>query len=293
MICVGNYTAGGSGKTPFTAMLAQRLIARGERPVILTRGYGGATRGPHWVNPAADTAAMVGDEPLLLAQIAPTIVCRDRRVGAETIERTGTATVIVMDDGLQNAALIKNLSIAIVDGARGLGNGLVIPAGPLRAPLRAQSLLVDAIVFNGAASSSLAEMIAGVCAAPQIGARLEPVGDVSWLVGARVVAFAGIGNPARFFETLTGLGANVVEAIALPDHGVVSPAVANRLLALATQHRARLITTQKDHVRLGGNPACDGLVATTAVLPVRFVLDDAGAHQLNRLLDGVLAKPPG
>ena len=149
VVCVGNFTAGGTGKTPLALYLARALADRGERPAFLTRGYGGRLRGPHVVDTALDTAADVGDEPLLLARQALTVVARDRAKGAALIAGlSGLAppTAIVMDDGLQNPGLAKDLSIAVVDARRGLGNGRVIPAGPLRAPLAAQLRIVDAIV---------------------------------------------------------------------------------------------------------------------------------------------------
>ena len=290
VICVGNFTAGGSGKTPFTAMLAAHLIARGERPVVLTRGFGGRTVGPHWVAGDTDRAVMVGDEPLLLARVAPTLVARDRRAGACAIEDANTASVIVMDDGLQNPALIKDLSIAIVDGARGIGNACVIPAGPLRAPLAAQGRLVDLIVFNGPFEPPLAAALSRASPAPQLTATLVPAGDVVWLRGQRIVAFAGIGNPARFFDHLTRLGADLADAVAFPDHAPYRPADADRLLAIAARHRTRLITTEKDAVRLQGDPGLAVLCAVTATLPVRMELDADGLAALDRRLDRLLRR---
>lgn len=289
VICVGNFTAGGSGKTPFSAMLVQMLLARGERPVVLTRGYGGTVRGPHWVDAQRNTASEVGDEPLLLAAFAPVMVARDRRAGALAIEATGDVTVIVMDDGLQNGALVKDLSVAIVDGARGVGNGSVIPAGPLRMPLRVQGPLVQAIVFNGPAKAGLSRALAVDCQAPQLTARLEPARDVAWLNGQRVVAFAGIGNPARFFDMLAGFGAVVVEQVAFGDHAAFTDADAERLLALAARHEARLITTSKDHVRLQGSARLEALAAAAATLPVAMTLAEEDRAVMSRMLDGVLS----
>jgi len=289
VICVGNFTAGGSGKTPLTAMLLPMLLARGERPAVLTRGYGGRTHGPHWVDVVTDTAADVGDEPLLLARLAPTLVARDRRAGAHQIEDQGRATCIVMDDGLQNAALIKDLTIAVVDGARGIGNGYVIPAGPLRAPIASQGALVDAIVFNGLPHDGLAFRLAEESAAPQMTARLEPAGDVAWLAGQKVVAFAGIGNPARFFALLERLGARIVEQVAYPDHAAFTDADAERLLALASKHGAQLVTTAKDHVRLSGSVKRSALAHAAKPLPVAMSLEDA--TPLMRLLDQTFGKP--
>ena len=149
IICVGNFTAGGTGKTPLSLGIARLLIARGERPVFLTRGYGGQTAGPAWVEGGPGAARRFGDEPLLLAAVAPTMVARDRRAGIIAIESGGgQPSAVIMDDGLQNGSVSKNLSIALVEGRRGIGNGEVIPAGPLRAPLEFQIGLVDAIVVR-------------------------------------------------------------------------------------------------------------------------------------------------
>ena len=283
VICVGNFTAGGSGKTPLVAMLAERLIARGERPVILTRGFGGSTSGPHWVDPATDTATFVGDEPLLLVRSAPVLVARDRVAGARAIEQRSEATVIVMDDGLQNPSLVKDLRFAIVDGARMLGNWHVIPSGPLRLPMHDQAKLVDAIVYNGPVSGHFADELSRLCGVPALHASLQTSGI--WLGGTRVVAFAGIGNPARFFETVRSLGATISAEMPYSDHARFTDADADRLLARALQHDARLVTTEKDHVRLAGSPKLDALAAATTAIPVQMKLDPASNDQLNRLLD--------
>src|SRR6476661_643641 len=155
VICIGNFTSGGTGKTPLAIHLCERLKAAGHEPAVLTRGYGGRLSGPYWVNAASDVARDVGDEALLLARAAPTLVARDRRAGAHAIEMgPHPVTVIVMDDGLQNPGLAKDLTIAVVDGGRGLGNGLTMPAGPLRAPLPFQLELTDAIVVNESSAAT-------------------------------------------------------------------------------------------------------------------------------------------
>ena len=287
VICVGNFTAGGSGKTPFTAMLARDLIARGEHPAILTRGYGGGIKGPHWVDQATDTAAQVGDEPLLLAKIAPVIVARDRKAGALAIEQRGQASVIVMDDGLQNPALVKELSFAVIDATRRLGNGRVIPAGPLRMPLAVQAKLIDALVYNGPVSPSFEAEMEALCPVPALNARLQPEGTSS-LAGAPFVAYAGIGNPERFFETLRAHGATLLDAIPFPDHARFSDQDAERLLALAARHHVHLITTEKDHVRLTGSPKLEALAAASLTLPVQMKLDAASQTILDQLLKRAL-----
>ena len=208
VVCVGNFTAGGTGKTPLVIHLCERLKAAGHEPVALTRGYGGRLSGPYWVNAKSDVARDVGDEALLLARAAPTLVARDRRAGAHAIE-TGPhpVTVIVMDDGLQNPGLAKDLTIAVVDGGRGLGNGLVMPAGPLRAPLQFQLELTDAIVVNGAeADAPVAEWLRHRFAGSVLRASLAPAESADWLKGARVVAWAGIGAPRALLCHAAGAG---------------------------------------------------------------------------------------
>ena len=286
VICIGNFTAGGSGKTPMAALLVETLKARGERPAVLSRGYGGSVRGAHWVNVNEDTAERVGDEPLLLAQIAPVMVARDRTAGARAIEAKGEATVIVMDDGLQNPGLAKDLSLAVIDSARGFGNWQVIPAGPMRLPLAVQAKLVDGIVFNGPVNVHFKDEMERLVPVLQMNAWLQ--GD--WIGAGRYVAYAGIGNPARFFETARSLGATLVEAVSFPDHARYTGADANRLLALANSHGAKLLTTAKDHVRLTGSDSMRALAAASTVLPVRMKLHDDGAKVLNGMLEGIMAK---
>ena len=258
IICIGNFTAGGTGKTPLAVYLCERLKAAGHEPVALTRGYGGRLSGPYWVNSRSDVARDVGDEALLLAKAAPTLVARDRRIGARAIEiGPHPVTVVVMDDGLQNPALAKDLTIAVVDGGRGLGNGLVMPAGPLRAALEFQLELTDAIVVNESAAgartgSPVTAWLRHRFAGPVLRASVVPAGSTDWLKGARVVAWAGIGAPQRFFATLQALGADVVEAIAFRDHQWLGEDDARRLLDLARRHSAALVTTEKDMARLAG-----------------------------------------
>ncbi len=222
VICIGNFTAGGTGKTPLAIHLCEALKAAGHAPAALTRGYGGRLSGPYWVNATTDVARDVGDEALLLARAAPTLVARDRRLGARAIEiGPHPVTVIVMDDGLQNPALAKDLAIAVVDGGRGVGNGLVMPAGPLRAPLDFQLELTDVIVVNESAGSPagagpVTDWLRHRFAGPVLRASVVPAEAADWLQGARVVAWAGIGAPQRFFATLRALGADVADAVALP-----------------------------------------------------------------------------
>jgi tetraacyldisaccharide 4'-kinase len=291
VVCVGNFTAGGAGKTPLVIELSRRLKAAGHEPVALTRGYRGRLAGPYWVNARSDTARDVGDEPLLLARAAPTLVARDRSAGARAIESgPNPCTVIVMDDGLQNPSLAKDLSIAVIDGARGIGNGLAIPAGPLRAPLDFQLEITDAILVNGGeAEAPVADWLRHRFVGSVLRASVTPAVDSGWLKGARVVAWAGIVAPQRFFAMLRSLGAEVSEAVALRDHQWVEDADARRLLELAEQHRATLVTTAKDMARLSGATGPPGeLAAASRVLEIALSLPEPDADRLMSLIDTAL-----
>jgi tetraacyldisaccharide 4'-kinase len=300
IICIGNFTAGGTGKTPLAIYLCEALKSAGHEPAALTRGYGGRLSGPYWVNATTDVARDVGDEALLLARAAPTLVARDRRLGARAIEiGPHPVTVVVMDDGLQNPALAKDLTIAVVDGGRGLGNGLVTPAGPLRAALEFQLELTDAIIVNEIAAAadtagSVTDWLRHRFVGPVLRASVVPVEATDWLKAARVVAWAGIGAPQRFFATLRGLGADVVEAIAFRDHQQLGGDDARRLLDLARRHSATLVTTQKDMARLAGDGGlCSELRAASRVLPVRLTLADADAERLMSLVATALKSRRG
>ena len=251
VICVGNFTAGGTGKTPLAMAIAEIVTAAGRTPWFLSRGFGGRLDGQEKVNPQKHCAAEVGDEPLLLAQRGPTVISRNRQHGAEFIERHAPAnTVIIMDDGLQNPQLHKDLRLAVIDAGRGLGNGKVIPAGPLRAPMEFQAGLADVIILNSRPGSD--QTPAGLPDLPILKATTEPAGDTAWLKDRSVVAFAGIANPDRFFGLLENLGATIVARRAYPDHQPLSQAEAADLLATARGQGAQLITTEKDSVRLSG-----------------------------------------
>jgi tetraacyldisaccharide 4'-kinase len=292
VLCAGNFTAGGTGKTPLVMHLCERLLALGRHPVALTRGYGGRHRGPHWVG-SGDTASDVGDEALLLARSAPVLVARDRAAGAQAIEAgSQAADVIVMDDGLQNPQLAKDLAIAVVDGARGLGNGRVIPAGPLRAPLNFQLALADAIVVNegaAAAGGGVAAWLRHRFNGPVLRATTAAAGDAGWLRGQRVFAWAGIGAPQRFFAMLTALGAEATEKVAFRDHQSLSSADAERLLAGARRQQAMLVSTEKDLARLQGTSgALAELLAATRAVPVKLAFAAPDADRLAALIDSAL-----
>ncbi|HEY7459386.1 MAG TPA: tetraacyldisaccharide 4'-kinase [Xanthobacteraceae bacterium] len=289
VICVGNLTLGGAGKTPTALALAKLLAAMGERPVFLSRGYGGSERGPLVVTLGEHDAADVGDEPLLLARAFPTVVARDRVAGAALAVEQG-ASVLVLDDGFQSPDLEKDLALLVIDAASGIGNGAVFPAGPLRAPLEAQLGRAHAIVCVGAGGGAdLALVQAAAANVPAFAARLAPDAHAAkGLAGRKVLAFAGIGHPEKFFATLRELGAEVVETRAFGDHHRYSAAEAADLLLAAKGRGLQPVTTEKDLARMQGERKLAELATATKVLAVRLEFLDAGA--MRKLLEGALAK---
>jgi len=301
VICVGNFTAGGTGKTPTALALCAMLEQMGEHPAFLTRGYGGSRKGPHWVNSSSDRAQDVGDEPLLLARRAPTMIARDRRSGARAIERgpPGEArrpTVIIMDDGLQNPSLVKDLTIGLVSAARGIGNGRVIPAGPLRMPMPLQLGLVDVVVSTGVeeddanALQILRERTLAGFGGPLLRAWPQATGNLDWLGGVRVLAFAGIAAPQRFYNLLERLGADIVERRSFKDHHPLSNTDALELTAQAARLNAQIVTTDKDFVRLGHSSALSQLREQACAVSVNMTFDVEDKQILAKLLRQLLQK---
>ncbi|MGN6460677.1 MAG: tetraacyldisaccharide 4'-kinase [Pseudolabrys sp.] len=297
VICIGNLTLGGTGKTPTAIALAQQLVANGERPVMLTRGYGGSETGPLLVDGHAG-ADVVGDEPLLLARVAPTVVARDRAVGV-ALATAPKASVIIMDDGLQNPSLHKDMTIAVVDGRRGIGNGRIFPAGPLRASLAAQMPFVSAVLIVGPPAPACAPIIDAARGRniPVLHAMLMPDADIiASLRGRPLLAFAGIGDPTKFAATLEDAGVPPQQLVAFADHHRFTESDAADLLARAKigaktgsgPGSRQLVTTEKDLARLAGSatPALTQLAREAIALPVRltFAEPDAVAGLLRATL---------
>jgi tetraacyldisaccharide 4'-kinase len=275
-IVVGGLTSGGDGKTPLAMALATRLLALGARPAFLTRGYGRILHhaAPVLVDPAHHDARHVGDEARLLARIAPTLVCADRRLSAQHATEIG-ATVLVLDDGFHSRTLAPDLTLLAIDADYGAGNGFCLPAGPLRAPLQAQLAMADALVMigDGAAGTICAHNFDKTV----LTARLVPdATHAQKLAGARIVAFAGIARPEKFFRLLHDIGAQVVATRAFADHHRFTPRDIAELRALAQMNHAQLLTTEKDATRLDGIDS----------LPVSLQFDDV--QTLDALLANVL-----
>lgn len=282
VVAIGNFTAGGAGKTPTVLALTRLARAAGFHPAVVSRGHGGRESGPLLVDPTRHLAADVGDEPLLLAQATPTVVSHDRCAGAR-LAADGGADLIFLDDGFQNPALHRDLALVVVDRAQGIGNGRVLPAGPLRAPLDAQFDRADALVVidTGEATAPSTEMILTEAARrhlPVFAARLAARAPET-LAGRRVLAFAGIGRPEKFAATLRACGAEVTDLVAFGDHAPLSEADAARLLARAEATGALPVTTAKDAARMAGetSPARVRLAEAMEVVEVDLTFENAKA----------------
>lgn len=251
VICVGNFTVGGAGKTPTVLALAALLAGEGISPHVLTRGYGGSEQGPLRVDPTRHDAHTVGDEALLLARAAPTWLSRDRAAGAAAAASAG-AHLLVMDDGMQSPGLAKDLCLVVVDGGAGFGNGRVFPAGPLREPLARGLRRAQALVLIGdGRRGSVAAL--GPLDMPVIEADLVPGDEIRALRERPVVAFAGIGRPEKFFETLAENGCTVIARHVFADHHRYKPGEIGAIIRHAKERDAVPVTTEKDHVRLPPN----------------------------------------
>lgn len=264
VICVGNLTAGGTGKSPVTAALREYLGQRAPacRVATLSRGYGGKLKGPLKVEPTRHTVADVGDEALMHAQNGEAWIGADRAAAGKAMQDAGVQ-LIIMDDGHQNPSLHKDLSLIVVDNEAGFGNGFVIPKGPLREPVQAGLSRAQGVILTGRAPAPEALQASPL---PLLRTEITPLAVPQ--AGA-YVAFAGIGRPEKFFDTLQACGSKPVDAIPYPDHHVYSESDLSYLRALAAKHEAGLITTEKDFVRL--RPDQRSGINT---LPVRAVFDD-------------------
>ena len=282
VICCGNATAGGAGKTTLALDLGQRLAGRGIAVHFLLRGYGGRAKGPLRVDLAKHSSRDVGDEALLLAAERPAWVSADRGAGAQAAV-AAEAQAIVMDDGLQNPTLEKDLSLLVIDGNYGFGNGWIIPAGPLREPVAAAAARCRAAVLIGEdETGALAKLPPGL---PVLRANLRPGPEAGLLAGQPVYAFCGIANPRKFFATLQEAGAVLAGRQAYADHYPYDEGDLRELLTEADRLRAILVTTRKDFVRIP--PA---FRARVTVVTVRLEWEEPAA--IEALLDPLAARVP-
>lgn len=273
VICVGNINAGGTGKTPSVIALLSVFGQMGVAAHVVSRGYGGTVAGPVRVDERMHTADGVGDEPLQISSFGPCWVAKDRVAGAKAAVAAG-AQVILLDDGFQNPALAKDLSIVVIDAEVGFGNGCVMPAGPLREPLADGLARADVVLSIGgtAAQKRLTQDWPGIAGIPRWQAALQPLEmGMDWQ-DLRCVAFAGIGRPGKFFGSLKGAGADVVASHGFPDHAPYSDAVLQRLKAEAEAKGAQLVTTEKDVARLP-----DHFKREVLAFPVRLVFAEPKA----------------
>ncbi|MDL2408335.1 tetraacyldisaccharide 4'-kinase [Rhizobium calliandrae] len=287
VICVGNFTVGGAGKTPTALTLARVAKAKGLKPGFLSRGYGGSLDVTTVVDPHHHHATAVGDEPLLLAREALTVISRRRFEGAERLVHEG-ADLIIMDDGFQSAQLAIDYALVVIDATRGIGNGYLVPSGPVRAPLRTQLRCASALlkVGEGNAADRTVRMAARA-GKPFFAASVKVCGQED-MHGRNVLAFAGIADPTKFFRTVESLGANIAVSRTFGDHEHPGEDDIADILHMAAREGLEIVTTSKDYVRLiGHHGRADELLRACRVIEIDMVFDDHRAPGL--IIDRAIA----
>jgi tetraacyldisaccharide 4'-kinase len=287
VLCVGNFTVGGTGKTPTAIALAKAAIRRGHHPGFLSRGHGGSFAQPHVVNPENDSAKLVGDEPLLLAEHAPVAVTPNRAAGAKLLIEQG-CTFLIMDDGFQSARIGIDFALAVIDARHGAGNRFVIPAGPLRAPLLEQLRFADGLLCMGKGdAANEAVRIAARAGKPIFEASTRAV-NADAVRGRRYLAFAGIGHPDRFFDTATACGAHLSLTRAFGDHHTYRPEEVAELETTARKADLLLLTTAKDAARLRQAGLPNAFMSRLHVLEIETVFEPASSA--DRIIGETLAR---
>ncbi|MEQ1953322.1 tetraacyldisaccharide 4'-kinase [Mesorhizobium sp. CN2-181] len=286
VLCVGNFTVGGSGKTPVAIALARQAMAMGRKPGFLSRGHGGSSSSPGIVDVGRNDARAVGDEPLLLAAHAPVAVSPDRAAAARLLAAQG-CDFLIMDDGFQSARILIDHALLVVDARYGIGNGKVLPAGPLRAEARDQLRYADAVLRMGEGREADPVLdMASDAGKPVFAATLRPRGPARF-AGRQSLAFAGIGHPDKFFETLRQAGAEVVVARPFPDHHFYAEAELRDLAATARAQSLTLVTTAKDAARLSGGKVPADILGMIEVLEIDAVFE--GDRTAERIVRDTLA----
>ena len=287
VICVGNFTVGGAGKTPTALALAQAAKAKGLTPGFLSRGYGGSLDVTTVVDPEHHHATAVGDEPLLLAREALTVIARRRAEGAERLVHEG-ANLIIMDDGFQSAHLAIDYALVVIDAGRGIGNGHLVPGGPVRAPLRTQLLYASGLLKVGEGNAAdRVVRLAARAGKPFFSASVKVRGQED-LHGRNVLAFAGIADPGKFFRTVEALGANIAVRRTFGDHEHPGEDEVSDMLDIASRESLEIVTTSKDYVRLiGHHGRADELLERCRVIEIDMVFDDPRAPGL--IIDRAIA----
>lgn len=286
VLCVGNFTVGGSGKTPVAIALAGHALQRGLNPGFLSRGHGGSFAEPHIVDARHDAAKHVGDEPLLLAEHAPVAVSPNRAAGARMLIEKEGCDFLIMDDGFQSARIHIDFALVVVDARYGVGNGRVIPGGPLRAPVVTQLLYADALLRMGdGTAADIVVRQAARAGKPIFAARARPR-DASQFAGKRLLAFAGIGHPEKFYDTVAEAGGKVVLSRSFPDHHVYGADELAELLSTAKTAELGLVTTAKDAARLRHGAIPSGFLEKLSVLEIETVFEPDQTPQ--RIIDETL-----
>ena len=273
VLCVGNFTVGGTGKTPVAIALARQAKRMQLNPGFLSRGHGGSFAQPHIVDPHHDAAKHVGDEPLLLAEHAPVAVTPNRAAGARLLIQKHGCDFLIMDDGFQSARIHIDFALVVVDTRYGIGNGRVIPGGPLRANIVDQLVFTSALLKMGEGTAADAVVRQAARAGrPIFEAHTRP-SNKAGLAGKRFLAFAGIGHPDKFFDTVREAGGEVALTRSFPDHHFYGGDELAELAATARREGLGLVTTAKDAARLRHDAASADFLRQLEVLEIDTVFE--------------------